>query len=530
MPKRSGGFRTIDAPCSPLKAIQREILEALTEAYHPTRSAFGFVAGRSIVGNSRKHVNKAVIVNIDLKDFFPSISYRRIRGIFMSTAFGFKYDVATVLAQICCRNGRLPQGAPTSPILSNFVCTRMDRELGALTGSSGGHYSRYCDDMTMSFSGRRAAATVAFRDEFGSRISARVQHIINSNGFEINYNKLKLRGRHERQEVTGLIVNAHVNVRRELIRQVRSTIHCANKFGPKNTAIEFFKSGVIATPDKVLAARVRGWILFVHMVRGNGDHIYADLARRYNKSKLAYRKVTYFEQITTAKQLVRALWVVEVEYDDPNFGACTSQGTAFTLHSRGVVTAAHVVVNEESRRPYREIYVFRVDSPFARYRAFVASFNPDSDVALLYLEGINYSQDCDVQFSITDGEELHGRPLKMVGFPAYRSGQSYFVGSAHAAAVHGNMIEIDNSIAGGISGGPLLDANYRVVGIIVKGVPGGGAKNEAVSYRAAFDLSFVQQDLTIIMALPAALAAPARVGLFRRCWGRVLAAFRWGTR
>jgi hypothetical protein len=269
--KRSGGYRTIAAPRAELRAIQRSLLEALTQAYNPTRSAFGFVRGRSIVSGARRHIGRQVVVNLDLADFFNSITFWRVRGLFMSAAFQLPYDVSTVLAQICCRNGRLPQGAPTSPILSNFMCSSMDRELGSLVGASGGRYSRYCDDMTMSFDSESLVfKSIAKRDISGLKLNSSVEKIIQKHGFAINYSKLKLRTKRERQEVTGLIVNEGVNVRRSLVRRLHTQLHCVEKFGLTESAKRYCEIERISFSQKMesaFAAGIRGRILFVKMVR-----------------------------------------------------------------------------------------------------------------------------------------------------------------------------------------------------------------------------------------------------------------------
>ena len=499
--KKSGGFRTIAAPRPELKAIQRQILEALTQAYQPTRSAFGFVRGRSIVGGARLHVGRHVVVNLDLADFFPTITFWRVRGLFMSTAFGRRYDVATVLAQICCRAGELPQGAPTSPIISNFICSAMDRELGALAGSCGGYYSRYCDDMTLSFDSNVVVEkSIATRSLGGLQPHPAIQNIINKHGFRINYAKFKVRTRRERQEVTGLIVNKRVNIRRSLVRRLHTQLHCIERYGFDSAAKKYCELyGIVSDVQGLthFAAAIWGRVLFVKMIRGDGDPVFATLARRFNNLDIYPRKIKYYRRAQSIADLNKAIWVVEVAYDDPEWGFCSSQGTVFILEGVGFVTCAHVVVNDRSRRPFRKISVFRTGSS-KRYCASVASFDPRTDIAILLIQNIDYVAECHTRICLSRLNDFAGQAVLMTGFPSYRDGQSLFVSRTEVASVHGDYIEIGGQVIGGISGGPLLDSEFRAVGILIRGVPGGGAKNEAIVAKKAFYLNFKCQDLSLL--------------------------------
>src|SRR5262249_40547001 len=128
--KRRGGTRTILAPKNDLKVLQRRLADLLATAYRPREVAYAFVEGRSIADNADRHLRRRHVLNVDLKDFFPSINFGRVRGLFISLKAA--PAAATVLAQICCHRGALPQGAPTSPVVSNMICARMDRQLLSL--------------------------------------------------------------------------------------------------------------------------------------------------------------------------------------------------------------------------------------------------------------------------------------------------------------------------------------------------------------------------------------------------------------
>ena len=148
IPKKSGGTRQISTPITALKIIQRKLNQVLQAVYQTKPSVHGFVSSKNVVTNAQNHVKKRYVLNIDLKDFFPSVNFGRVRGMFMATPYGLHPDVATVLAQICCYNNHLPQGAPTSPIITNMICAKMDGQLQRLAKECKATYTRYADDIT----------------------------------------------------------------------------------------------------------------------------------------------------------------------------------------------------------------------------------------------------------------------------------------------------------------------------------------------------------------------------------------------
>lgn len=237
VPKRSGGVRVILAPKTELKTIQRKIAAELLSKFHLSDYAHGFVTGRSIVTNAAPHVGKQFVLNIDLKDFFPTISYWRVRGLFLRQ--GYSFTVASVLAMLCTERDRYPvqrngqtvyvalgkrtlvQGAPTSPALSNIVTRRLDRRLAGLAQTMSLTYTRYADDLT--FSGDNLDAVLSAL-HLGSKI-------VTAEGFTVNPDKTHLYRRSGRQSVTGLIVNDKLSVSRDLRRQVRAILHKAATTG-----------------------------------------------------------------------------------------------------------------------------------------------------------------------------------------------------------------------------------------------------------------------------------------------------------
>ena len=235
--KRSGGERVILAPKRELKALQRKVLDGIVALVPTSSAAHGFVRGRSIVTNAQPHIGRHVVLKLDLKDFFPSITFARVRGLFI--ALGYPFAVAATLALLCTeynrepfdRNGtryyisigprHLVQGAPTSPGLANLVAWRLDRRLSGLAGTLGFTYTRYADDLTFS----------SDQSEQAAQMLSSARRIIEDEHFVVNTAKTHVARPHTRQMVTGLVVNEALSVPRPLRRKLRAILHNAGKDG-----------------------------------------------------------------------------------------------------------------------------------------------------------------------------------------------------------------------------------------------------------------------------------------------------------
>lgn len=288
--KRSGGFRRISAPQTALKILQRKLNQVLQAVYAPRDCVHGFVKERNIVTNAKSHVRKRYVLNIDLADFFPSINFGRVRGMFMARPYQLPDKVATVLAQICCNDNELPQGAPTSPVVANMICARLDNELRRFAQSCRCAFSRYADDLSFSTSLSTFPAELASMDSTDGppqvRLGVRLREIIHGNGFAINPDKVRLVDWRHRQEVTGLVVNRHANVPRSFVRQVRAMLHAWRKHGLAAAEGEFTArydrrqrrpGGEPPSFKRV----VKGKIEYLGMVRGERDRIYRRYLAKY---------------------------------------------------------------------------------------------------------------------------------------------------------------------------------------------------------------------------------------------------------
>jgi RNA-directed DNA polymerase len=214
IPKRHGGYREIDAPRSKLKTIQRWLLDHILAEVDLHTSAHGFKRGRSICTNAMPHVGKELLIKMDLKDFFPTVTFPRVLGVYLD--IGYVYSVALILTRLSSYKRRLPQGAPTSPALSNLVCRKMDQRLSGLATRMDYSYTRYADDITFS--------TVAPNAPPDRLIRVACQ-IIAEEGFVFSQEKLSIRRKGSRQLVTGLIVNEKLSIPREDRKRLRAIIH-----------------------------------------------------------------------------------------------------------------------------------------------------------------------------------------------------------------------------------------------------------------------------------------------------------------
>ena len=219
--KKNGKVRIIDAPTIDLKVRQKWIKRNIIDKIKVSHVAFGFIKKRSICDNAKMHINQKVVVNIDLKDFFPSISYSQVFKIFRY--IGYSYRISHYLTKLCTNyNFVLPQGAPTSPGISNIVLLKLDKRLLSLAKKYGFLYSRYADDLT--FSG----------DENILKYIKVIKKIIFDEGYNINANKFRVQFNNSRQVVTGLVVNKKLTIPQKIRNELDLALYYINKFGLQN--------------------------------------------------------------------------------------------------------------------------------------------------------------------------------------------------------------------------------------------------------------------------------------------------------
>jgi RNA-directed DNA polymerase len=311
IPKKSGGTRQILAPISPIKIIQGKLKQVLESVYQPKPSAHGFIAGRSIVTNARLHKKRRYVLNIDLENFFPTIHFGRVRGLFMGNPYNLEDEAATILAQICCHNGILPQGAPTSPVISNMICARLDAKLQQLAKEHNCTYSRYADDITFSTTRSKFPSALANLSDIGQvEIGSQLLSIVEENGFKVNPRKTRLQARQQRQEVTGLTVNRYPNVQRCYIKQVRAILHAWRKFGIDSTAQRYFEQYAnhrysnSKNPKPAFQKVVLGKIEFIGMIKGKTNSVYLELLKKFSVLAPEYVKSDRFTNLSFTRPFI----------------------------------------------------------------------------------------------------------------------------------------------------------------------------------------------------------------------------------
>jgi len=261
--KRSGGTRRIAAPSPELMELQRRILRRLLRRLRVHPAATGFERGQSFVTNACRHQGKAVVVSFDIRNFFPSITAYRVERYFR--AIGWNRKAARLLVQLLTWQERLPQGAPTSPRLSNLVNYRMDSRLTSLAADYGATYTRYADDITISLDDED--------HDLHSLIASTIA-IIRSEGYQPHIGKkFDVRRAHQRQQVTGLVVNSQVNLPRRTRRWLRAVEHRTKQF---DKALCFTQPGAFSGTQPVKRPtldrqQLAGWRALVQMIARQRD-------------------------------------------------------------------------------------------------------------------------------------------------------------------------------------------------------------------------------------------------------------------
>lgn len=471
IPKKTGAFRVIEAPIPRLKTVQRRLLRILTQIYEPKPSVHGFVGNRSISSNAMPHVRRRFVLNIDLEDFFPSIHFGRVRGLFLAAPYGCSEQVATVLSQICCHNGRLPQGSPTSPIISNMICARLDSHLSRLSYRNKCRYTRYADDITLSFAKGDFPAKIAQVTFFGGIesvvIGGALKRTIESNGFRINPLKTRLQRHNQRQIVTGLLTNTRVNVNRSYIREVRAMLRNWELNGISDCQSYFVKkyapTSIRSTKSLSFKESLKGRIDFIGAVRGRNDPIYLRLLERLAKldrSLLSKNSLDFVKAVRNKGDYVlENLWIVESTSRD---GRDIRQGTGFFVKNHGIITCAHCIYPDSKTIVYKR-------NGIERFEADILKYDPRKDLAILSIADFP-----EHHFEISYEEARQGDKILVAGFPHYAAGNS---GIVEEGLIIGRRKDVDRNelvmispnILFGNSGGPVFNESWEIVGVAARG-------------------------------------------------------------
>lgn len=475
--KKNKTHRTIKAPKRVMKKIQHALLPHLERFHSPKSSSHGFVKGRSIKTNAQIHSRKRYVFNIDLKEFFESIHFGRVRNLFMAHPINAPHNVATVMAQICCSDGKLAQGAPTSPLISNMICRKLDSQLQALAISGKCHFTRYADDITFSFTStaKHLPRDIVEISEDGRAIPGReLEEIIKSNGFIINPEKTRLQHRTQRQMVTGLVVNDMPNVTREFIRLTSSMINALKRYGAELAEAKYLEilkgKNQSLQPRKNQRAKensgdlyikvVKGRLNYIQMVRGRGDKIYRRLAYDFTvaigKRNIEFKKSP--EEI-----LGNSIFFVNNIIEE-------SQGTAFLLEGVGIVTNEHVVTGV-SKSIARHCISFRRAGDLKEYTADLILSDKTADLAIFH-PGIEFAK-IPVLRKCNKTIIRPTDPVLSIGFPKHRDGTEHYIARGNTTQrrrqVDLDLWLVDFPLMEGNSGGPMFNDSMEVIGVTARG-------------------------------------------------------------
>lgn len=479
--KKSPKTRQISAPPKNIAILQSKLNNILKLIYEPKYCVHGFAEDRNILSNSEKHTSKKHLINIDLKDFFPSIHMGRIKGALMSPPFGVRNEAAIVIAQICCRDdGILPQGGATSPIISNIICRSLDNDIMSFARNNRCQYTRYADDITLSTSSFHLPKESATLKNGKLILGDKLVSIIEKHKFQINPDKIRYTSPFLRQDVTGLTVNEFPNIRRSYIKTMLGALHAWEKYGYVAANRKYLSkyqprdhSGLDL--DNVL----RGKIAFVKMILGDNSPIFRKLARRYNR--LATNKVA----ITTIQKMEpyplrgneprKQVWnkwfnkykesIFFIETNNDKGDKCA--GTAFYIGKNLFGTAGHNL-------QYKNAQMYFGDSP-RLIDKFTAYDEKSIDVGVISIDDKGNAE-LDWLSTQLRLPEI-GEEVAAIGFPDLPQRWPTLV--MHVGVVEAlpvtfdlrqRLIQVSFQSGGGLSGGCLIDKRGFVIGIMIENI------------------------------------------------------------
>ncbi len=479
--KRNGTKREISAPQKELKEIQRKLANILTLVYMPKICAYGFIKGKDHAENAKRHLQKRLIFNIDLKDFFHQIHFGRVRGMLMKAPYSIQEEAATVIAQIACYRGHLPQGAPTSPILTNMICTPLDNALMRLAKNTGCIYTRYADDIT--FSTYKAKFDIGIVDTSGYpvRIGNKLVAVLEKHSFSVNPEKIALKPCFFRQEVTGLTVNEFLNVRRSYVKQLRALLHSSEKYGLYAAAKVYIEKGLCKSPKIYELANdprqeesiiswfqsvLKGKILYIKHVKGKNSLTYLTMAEKFNH--ICERNIFDVRELHRFENAIKnSTFILQSELNGNYI-----QGSGFYLAAIGLFTSYHVTESGAFFDVFTaEKYDEKRSGCIGKELNEIAS-DSEIDYAVYRLP---FAVDVAMTFECGDSKRLKvGDQVTIIGYPNHQKGNSAFIQTCSITSskfFHGALFfTVSGRVVHGASGGMVLNPENEVVGILKGGI------------------------------------------------------------
>ena len=477
IPKKNGTVRVISCPTKTLRFVLEKLSKKLSELYADSvkfnEIAHGFFVGRSIVTNAETHFNNTLLLNLDLRNFFGTITYSRINGMFRK-GFGVGEEASKILSLLVCYRGSLPQGSPCSPIISNMICKRLDTELYSFGKKCRLRITRYADDITVSSSGNYSFSKAY---EFGN-ISGELVDIIIKNGFDINEEKTRALYYNQRKEVTGIIINEKINVPRKFVRNLRAQMHNAQML-EKDKRDKMFNE-------------LYGHIGYIRQIKSSDDRIFIKYALKFNKLYGGMHFKVDEEKLDIEKYINNR--VVVIGYDI-KMGKTTIEnagnGTGFFLKIRNkyyLATCYHVLM-----KTINECGSFRVFSVKSDRKELICEYTfsdyydinnlekyMEEDILLLETENPpEYYFDSEENTSILK----RGTKVQVIGYPnfVFDSQVPEQVSIIDTSVTSQNIktfntvksisiFGVNSNIFHGVSGGPVINSSNRIIGIASNGV------------------------------------------------------------
>lgn len=461
--KKSGGSRKITAPVGALKEMQRKLGSLLTDIYPNPSYVHGFAPKRSVMTNATPHLNRNYVFNIDLNNFFPSITSNRIIGLLRARPFKFNNQVASAIAGLTCHEGSLPQGAPTSPILSNMICLRMDKSIRRYCKRNQVIYTRYADDLTFSSNSSLPDSIVMIdRDKGDPKPGIWLVNTIESeNDFKINPQKTRLSREGQAKYVTGIKVNTIPNLPRKYVRQVRNMLHAWERWGSDAAQADF--ENKYSGGNRRFISVLWGKLAYLKSIKSEDDLMYARLYNKFvdleamGRPRIAETKI---------EDLHSKVFVIE---------SGGEQGTGFLMSKKWLLTCSHVVAkNATDAKFFRYDQHIKFDKLRTSPNEGSRSAKDDYDM----LELLFNEKDVNVTEKSFELAPEHfvvevGMEFRVIGFPGYTPGARPHIIPIKVTALnqYGTYMHayVGQKLTGGLSGSPVIDDSDRVVGVVQNG-------------------------------------------------------------
>ena len=485
IPKKDHSPRLIEAPCNDLKRILRKITDQLTYIYQPPACVHGFVCSKSVATNAHSHVNKYFVSSFDIKNFFPSISAKRVRGLFKNIFSYANDNLIDLLTNLVTLHKHLPQGYPTSPIISNMICLQMDKQITKYCKEKHLFYSRYADDITISGNSKRLISNIFISSKAEDlTLCPDFSNIIENNGFSLNPQKTHISFKSDRQTVTQIIVNKKCNIPREVYRSLRVLFYNWQKNGWQYAANEYAKfisdhhyisfrndvNSPMLTDEQLFKKHIRGRLAYYTMIDAQNSIPSTPLTKLWEM----YLQCT--GERVPMSFIESNVFQLEISYDyiiDGNSNNFTSSSTGF-LTEKGLFTCVHGLKELNLRYDIPENTCVEVMCHNRKNSRNIPRAIPvkdfilceDDDIAFYPYRSTKPSSNLKINFNYFPQMCEH---VTGYGVPGEERDVCHIEAIVNSFKLSKSCVQITPTFYKGMSGGPVLNTRQEVIGIIIKG-------------------------------------------------------------